>query len=65
MPNRPESTLRVIMKPDAFAMDRGWYGLHLSITGHDSDAMACTPRRTTAVGGDNCGRSVHQSPPEV
>ena len=56
MPNRPESTWRQILKPDAFAMDRGWYSLHSVITGHDSEAMACTPRRgprMTAVRGEN------------
>ena len=45
MPNRPESTWRRILKPDAFAMDCSWFRLHSGTTSHDSEAMACTRRR--------------------
>ena len=37
-PNPPESTYRIILKPDAFPMDRGWYRLHRGTIGHGSDA---------------------------
>ena len=48
-PNSPESTYGIIMKPDAFPMDRGWYRLHRGMMGHGSDAMARTPGRVVCL----------------
>ena len=47
--NSPESTYQIILKPDAFPMDRGWYRLHRGATGHGSDATACTPGRVVRL----------------
>ena len=45
----PESTYRIILKPDAFPMDRGWYRLHRGTMGHGFDAMARTPGRVVRL----------------
>ena len=48
-PNSPESTYRIILKPDAFLMDHGWYRLHRGTMGHGYDAMARTPGRVVRL----------------
>ena len=45
MPNSRMSTWRVILKPVAFAMHRGWYSIYHIIIGHGSEAMARYPGR--------------------
>ena len=47
--NSPESTYQIILKPDAFPMDRGWYRLHSRATVHGSDATARTPGRVARL----------------